>query len=168
MIKFTLTHEINCDADTFWRLFFDKEFNEQLYKGALGFTKYEVTESKDSDKQLARKVSAVPKIDLPGPLAKLFGPGFGYVEEGTLDKASKRWSWVMITSQMSDKLKQSGTLRVESAGEAKVRRIAEITGEAKVFGVGGMIESTIEKELRAGWDKSAEFMNKYLREGRAK
>lgn len=168
MIKFTLTHEINCDVETFWKLFFDKEFNDQLYKGALGFTKYDVIESKDSDKQLVRKVAATPKVDLPGPIAKLMGPGFGYTEDGVLDKASKRWTWTMTTSTMSDKLKQSGLLLAQAAGEGKCKRVAEITGEAKVFGLGGMIESTIEKELRAGWDRSAEFMNKWIREGRAK
>ncbi|MBL8683888.1 MAG: DUF2505 domain-containing protein [Myxococcales bacterium] len=168
MIKFTLTHEINCDPDTFWKLFFDKEFNDALYKGALGFTKYDLLESKDSDKQLVRKVNAVPKVDLPGPIAKLMGPGFGYVEDGVLDKATKRWTWTLTTSTMADKLKQNGTLKVEAAGEGKCRRVAEISGEAKVFGLGGMIESTIEKELRQGWDKSAEFMNKWIRDGKAK
>ena len=44
MIKFTMTHEINCDVDTFWKMFFDKEFNDALYKTALGFTKYDVVE----------------------------------------------------------------------------------------------------------------------------
>jgi hypothetical protein len=168
MIKFTMTHEINCDVDTFWKMFFDKEFNDALYKTALGFTKYDVVDSKDSDKQRTRKVSATPKVDLPGPIAKLLGPGFGYTEDGVWDKGSKLWTWTMTTSQMSDKLKQSGSMRVEAAGAGKCKRIAEISGEAKVFGLGGMIESTIEKELRAGWDKSADFMNKWLREGRAK
>jgi hypothetical protein len=166
MIRFTLTHEINCDPESFWKLFFDDAFNKALYTGELGFSKFEVIESKDSPTQLVRKVSAVPKVDLPGPIAKLFGPGFGYVEDGTLDKSAKRWRWTMTTSTMSDKLKQSGELRVEPSGEGKCRRIADIQGEAKVFGLGGLIESTIEKELRAGWDKSAAFMNKWIQDGK--
>jgi hypothetical protein len=167
MIRFTLTHEIHCDEETFWKLFFDRAFNDALYKTGLGFTKYDVVDSRDTATQTIRKVSATPKVDLPGPIAKLMGPGFGYVEEGTFDKGSKRWTWSMTTSTMSDKLKQGGSLKIEPAGAGRVRRVAEITGEAKVFGLGGLIESTIEKELRAGWDKSAEFMNKWIREGRA-
>jgi hypothetical protein len=168
MIKMTLTHEINCDVDTFWRLFFDQEFNDALYKTVLGFTKYEVVESKDSDTQRTRKVSAIPKVNLPGPVAKLLGPGFGYIEDGVWDKNSKVWTWTMTTNQLSDKLKQSGSMRVESVGDGKCKRIADLFGEAKVFGLGSMIESAVEKELRAGWDKSADFMNKWLREGRTK
>jgi hypothetical protein len=43
-----------------------------------------------------------------------------------------------------------------------VRRIAEMSIEAKIFAVGGLLESTAEKQMRDGWDKSATFMNKYL------
>jgi hypothetical protein len=43
-----------------------------------------------------------------------------------------------------------------------VRRVAEILIEAKVFAVGGLIESSAEKQLRDGWDKSAVFMNRWL------
>ena len=39
-----------------------------------------------------------------------------------------------------------------------------MTIEAKIFGVGGLIESSAEKQLREGWDKSAVFMNKWLAE----
>ena len=63
---------------------------------------------------------------------------------------------------MADKLRQEGTMRIEAVGTGKVRRIAELTMEAKVFAIGGLIESTTEKQLREGWDKSAVFMNRYI------
>ncbi|MEI2620448.1 MAG: DUF2505 family protein [Candidatus Nanopelagicales bacterium] len=63
---------------------------------------------------------------------------------------------------MADKLRQEGTMRIEPIGDSKVRRIAELTMEAKVFGIGGLIESTTEKQLREGWDRSAVFMNRYI------
>lgn len=68
----------------------------------------------------------------------------------------------MTPSTMADKLRQEGTMRIEPIGDSKVRRIAELTMEAKVFGIGGLIESTTEKQLREGWDRSAVFMNRYI------
>jgi hypothetical protein len=162
MTRFTLTHEINCNEEKFWEVFFDKEFNEKLYLGQLGFSKYLITESRETDTQTHRKVEAVPKIDLPGPVAKLLGPGFSYREEGVFEKGTKRWSWKIIPSQMADKLVNTGNVRVEKVGDSKVRRVAELTIEAKVFGLGGLIESSTEKQFRDGWDKSAVFMNKWL------
>ncbi|MFT3770883.1 MAG: DUF2505 family protein [Minicystis sp.] len=63
---------------------------------------------------------------------------------------------------MADKLFTGGVIRAERIDDNKTRRVAEMTVEAKIFGVGGLIESSAEKQLRDGWDKSAAFMNKYL------
>lgn len=162
MGKFTVTHEINCNAERFWQLFFDKEFNDKLYREVLGFPKYEVLKHEETATQITHKVMGQPKLNLPGPVAKLLGANFIYTEEGSFDRATSRWTWKMTPSALADKMRNEGALRVEPIGADKVRRIAEITIEAKIFGVGGMIESSAEKQLREGWDDSAKFLNKYL------
>lgn len=160
MPKFTITHEFNGDEDTFWKVFFDKTFNEKLYREHLQFSQYDVVEERETDSERTRKVKGTPKMNLPGPVAKLLGNGFSYTEEGRLDKATKRWSWKMIPSALGGKLTNEGTMRIEKIGEGRIRRTADITIEAKVFGVGGMIESTAEKQLREGWEASAPFFQK--------
>lgn len=162
MAKFTVTHEINCDVETFWKTFFDKDFNEKLFLHGLGFPEFKIVDQKDGDHAMTRKVSGMPKMDLPGPVAKLLGSNFRFTEDGKWDKATKVWSFKMTPSTMADKLRQEGTMRIESIGPGKVRRVAELVIEAKVFGIGGLIESSTEKQLRDGWDKSAVFMNQYL------
>jgi len=162
MGKFTLTHEINANADTFWKVFLDKDFNLQLYKGPLAFPEFTIVDQTETETQYTRKVAAQPKMDVPGPVAKLIGPGFRYVEEGTMKKSDLVWRWKMTPSTLADKLFTSGTIRVEPIGDSKVRRIADMSVEAKIFGVGGLIESSAEKQIRDGWDKSAAFMNKWL------
>jgi hypothetical protein len=166
MGKFTMTHEIRCNADTFWKTFFDKDFNVRLYKEALGFPDFSVTEQTDDGATIHRLAAAQPKMDVPGPLQKLIGPGFRYQEDGTMKKAEGVWRWKMIPSTLADKLFTSGTVRIEPMGEDKVRRVAEMEIVAKIFAVGGLIESTAEKQMRDGWDRSASFMNKFLDEGR--
>lgn len=165
MGKFTVTHEIRCNAETFWKTFFDKTYNEKLYVGALSFPEFRIVDQNENDQRITRKVHARPKVDMPGPVAKILGPNFAYTEEGTFDKTSKLWKWKMIPSVLPDKLRQDGTMRIEAIGDDKVRRIADLVIEAKVFAVGGLMESSAEKQLREGWDKSAVFMNKYLADG---
>ena len=164
MAKFTVTHIINCDADTFWRVFLDKEFNEELYRKALGFPEWAIVDQAERGGEVVRTVRGQPKMNVPGPLKKIFGSGFGYTEEGRLSGAGAAavWRWKQIPSTMAEKLRNEGTLRIEAVGEGKIRRSAEIVIEAKIFGVGGLIESTTEKQLREGWDESAVFMNKWL------
>ena len=162
MGKFTVTHEIRCNVETFWKVFFDKTFNEKMYVEGLGFPEFKVVDQVETDQKITRKVVGRPKVDMPGPIAKLLGPNFAYTEEGTFEKAKQLWVWRMTPSVLAEKLKNEGTVRVEAIGSDKVRRIADITVEAKVFGLGGLMESSAEKQLRDGWDKSAVYMNKYL------
>jgi len=163
MGKFTVTHEINCNVETFWQVFFDKDFNMKLYTEYLGFPEFKILDQQETDNDLTRKVSGMPKMDVPGPVAKLLGSNFRYTEEGQLNKKTGVWRWKMIPSVQPDKLRNEGTLRIEPVGDSKVRRIAEIVIEAKIFGVGGLIESSSEKQLRDGWDKSAVYMNQWLK-----
>ena len=163
MQSFTLTHEINCDLDTFWKLFLDKTFNEALFKQGLGFPRYETLELTDRENEVFRRVGVTPKIDAPAPVVKVLGASFSYTEEGTLDKSAKIFRWKSIPSTSADKVQTQGTVRAEAAGEGKVRRISDFNCEVKVFGIGGMIESALEKNLRHGWDKSAVFMNDWLK-----
>lgn len=166
MGKFTVSHVINCDADTFWKLFLDRDFNVEMYKKALGFPRFDIIDQRETDTEILRKVVGEPKMEMPGPVAKLMGSSFSYTEEGRLNKATKVWTWKMTPSTLADKVRQEGTLRVEPAGEGKVRRVADLVIEAKVFGIGGLIESSAEKQLRQGWDESAVFFNNWIAKNR--
>ena len=163
MGSFTVTHEINCDEETFWKLFFDKEFNEHLYRDGLGFPEWNEVEQVDTGTEIRRTTSGRPKLaGVPGPIAKLLGDSFGYRETGSMDKTAKVWKYKLTPSTLAEKLRQEGSLRIQSAGEGKVKRVVDLIVEAKVFGIGGLLESTTEKQLRDGWDKSALFMNKWV------
>ncbi len=58
-------------------------------------------------------------------------------------------------------------MKIEPKSDGTVTRVVEITMEAKVFGVGGMIEKMTEKSTREGWGKSADFINDYLKKNPA-
>ncbi|NUP10229.1 MAG: DUF2505 domain-containing protein [Polyangiaceae bacterium] len=160
MRKLSVTHVIECDVETFWKTFFDAEYNKKLYSDGLGFKEFEILEQSETK----RRMRGVPKMNLPGPVAKLLGDRFGYEEQGSFDKASNKFSWKMLPNTMGDKLFTNGFTKIEPAGDGKVRRISEANIEAKVFGVGGLLESTAEKEVRDSWDKEAAFMNRWVKE----
>jgi hypothetical protein len=159
-----MTHEIDVSEETFWKLFFDNDFNETLFLKELHFPKWKLLEHKETDDQILRKVEGVPKMDAPGPVAKALGSSFGYLEDGTFDKKTKTFRFKMKTTTMTEKLRNEGTVRVEPMGDKKVRRVVEIVAEAKVFGIGGLIESSLEKSFRNGWGKSAEFIAKWAKD----
>lgn len=164
MTKFTMTHEINCSPETFWKLYFDKDMNTSMYRDGLGFTEYQIVEQRDTDAETFRKVAATPKLNLPAALQKVLGSNFRYTEETRFDKATKTARYTATPSTLADKTTNTGVIRAESAGPNKTRRITEITMEARVMLIGGLMESTFEKEMRDGWGKGADYMNKWIKD----
>lgn len=163
MPSFTMVHEIDCDLERFWKLFWDEELGKAMFQH-LQFPKWEVVDKKETDTEIVRIVKATPKLEMPGPVAKLLGPGFGYTEEGRFDKASKKYEFVIKPTALADKLKNEGTVRAEAIdGGKRTKRIVDVVLEAKVFGVGGMIESVTEKGTREGWTKGAAFINDWIK-----
>lgn len=163
MPSVNMVHEIDCDLERFWKIFFDEDVTKQTYV-RLGFPKWELVDQKETDTEIIRTVKAIPKLDLPGPAQKLLGEGFGYTEEGRFDKAKKIYKFVIKPSTLADKLKNEGTVRAEAIdGGKRTKRIVDLVIEAKIFGVGGMLEKATEKGNREGWTEGAKFINEWLK-----
>ncbi len=158
MRRLSRTLDIACDADAFWAIFFDDDYVKKLHREGLGFREIEILERTDT----RRRLRAVPSLDVPEPVARLLGDRFGYVETGSLDRARGEWRWSMAPNALGDKLRTEGTIVVEATGEGRARRRDEVVIEAKVFGVGGLIESSAEKQLRASWEREAAFLNRWI------
>ncbi|MEO6573994.1 MAG: DUF2505 domain-containing protein, partial [Polyangiaceae bacterium] len=156
-------NEIDCNVEKFWETFLDPKLTVRLFKEGLGFTEFRILEQTDTESTMRRRSAGTPKMNLPGPVAKVLGDRFGYTEVATFDKATKVWRWKMTPSTLPDKLRHEGSVRAEPIGDSKVRRIVEIELEAKVFGIGRLIESSVEKQIRESWEKSAAVTNEWLR-----
>ena len=163
MGKFTLTHEIGGDQDAFWSAFFDSSITEKLYLETLAVKAFNILEKSETDTQILRKLYIQPQMDVPTPVAKLRGQNYSIVEEGVFDKSTKIWRWKQIPSTRSDTIRTEGTIRIEPIVDGKVRRILEVTLEAKVYGVGGLIESSSEKAFREEADRTAIYFSNILK-----
>lgn len=163
MTTIAMKHEFDCDQTTFWQIFVDPEYNQALYLKTLGFPKFQVLEEKDTETEYTRTAEGTPNMNMPGPVQKLLGANFGYSEKGRLDKAKNEWRFKITPSTLADKMRYEGIVKLEKVGEGRVRRVVDITIEAKVFGIGGMLESTAEKSMRDGWEKSAILIADWIR-----
>jgi hypothetical protein len=166
VLEFTVIHELDCSPERFWETFFDPEFTREMIVGGLGFASCEVDPPKGGGSepgQRKRTMRVVPKLDLPAAVAKLLGPKLGYTEVGTYDETTEVWTYTMRLSVLSDRIRLGGRLRVEPLGD-RCRRVSELWAEAKILGLGGLVERAAEKNMREGWGKSALWMNTWLAE----
>jgi hypothetical protein len=164
MLRLTMRQEIHCDVTTFWQHFFDQALSQRLFIEGLEFPSYKTVRQQETDAAIERTVAVEPKLTLPAPLARAFGSSFRYTEEGVFDKPSSTWRWRMLSGALTDKIHVSGTMRCVPIDAARVAREVDISIEARVLMLGGLIEETFRKQLSAGWTRSAEVQNQWLRE----
>ena len=166
MKQATASVTLNCTPERFWQVFLDPAYARALYLDELGYRALDVLETSDT----ARKLRVVPKLNLPGPIASLIGDSFAYEDHGTLDRARNVWTWRMVQPAVlapgakprKNVVTTSGTLRIETIDATTCRRVDTLDIEAHVFGLGGIIESTAEKEARAAWAKEFDFLKRRL------
>jgi hypothetical protein len=166
MADVRIEHVLNCSEDAFWKMFFDPKFNEELYYKVLKFESWKLVSEDDKADKYERVVDVVPNLaDLPGPLKKLAEGGAGYRERNVFDRAAKRMTMTAEPTTLQGKLTIGGRIYTQAMGENSVKRIAEMTVVAKVFGVGGMIENRIMGDMKASYDKAAVFSNEWAKRG---
>ncbi len=170
MPEITLRHEIDTDEDTYWEKFvFDPDFNRKLYVEALQFPVWKLLDSKEDESKITRRVQVDPPTsNMPGALKKLIGDRLSYVEEGTFDKKTRRYTFKVLPSTLADKTKVQGEMWVEKLPDAgsqkRIARVTKVSVEVKVFMVGGMVEERILSDLRSSYDKGTSFTNKTIKE----
>jgi len=162
VLKLTLHHDIHCSADRFWELFFDPAFVREMIVDGLGFASCDVGPLVDEGALRKRETRVIPKIDVPAAVAKLLGPKLGYVEKGQLDTRTQAWTYEIVLSVLSDRIKMGGTMTVDPKGDSLCERHSELWVDVRIFGLGGLVERAAESNMRSGWNRSAEWMNGWL------
>jgi len=157
---------LSCTPDAFWESFFDESYLRALYLDELEARVFDVLEIGEA----SRKLRIVPNMKLPAPVAKLIGESFAYEEHGTLDRAANEWTWRMVqpasldpkSKPRRDAVTMHGTVRIEPSGDGHCRRTDSFTVEAKIFGLGGLIEASIEKELKNARAKEYALLARWI------
>jgi len=164
--EFAVSHTFDCSEETFWeRCLLSDDFNKALYLDSLKFPGWRVLEQNDTGTQVIRKIHIDPPVTgLPGPVKKLLGDRFSYVEQGTYDRATQRYTFKVIPSTLAEKTKTEGVLWTEKKGEHQVVRHARLTVDVKVFAVGKLVEDKVLGDLKSSYEAATHFTRAYLTE----
>lgn len=165
----TTSVELPCTREELWTCFFDEAFLRALYLEELDYRAFAVIEMGEA----SRKLRIVPKLNLPSPVAKLIGDSFAFEDHGTLNDKRDEWTWRMLqpanldpkSKPRKDVVAMHGSVHVEETSPGKCVRTDTFNVEAKVFGLGSVIESSIEKELLSGRAKEHAFLAEWLKRG---
>jgi len=161
-IEIAIAHDIDCSAERFWELYLDARWTRDLIAECVGFFECRIDEAEVTEREVRRHMYVVPDVHLPGPVVKILGHRFGYHEDGVLDRAAGRWTWTHRLGVLSDRITMRGTMRIEPVVADRCRRDVRISIEARLFGVGKLVERAAGQATRDGWEKSARWINDWL------
>jgi hypothetical protein len=161
-----IEHVYDCSAEVFWnQIFLDEEYNRKLFLDELHFSVWKVLRSEERGNELHRVIEATPPLgDLPGALKRLLSEGLGYEEHGVLDRAQQRYRLEVKPRSLANKLTIQGELTAQPISDRSCRRIYVPRVEARVLGVGGMIEQRLLDDIEKSYNKSAVFTNRWIAE----
>jgi hypothetical protein len=169
-MTYTVTHKIETDVDGFWTAFLDPQLVRAIMDDLKDYAGYEVVEERrDESGNLHRRLQCWTKIEVPAIAQKLVGDG-KYAEVGFFDNASKRYKAQYLPNQNSEKIRTDFVIYARPIGDGKhCERVIEVENTVKVFGIGGVLASLLERTQREVHTHSADFTNQWLRDrGRAK
>jgi hypothetical protein len=162
MQRHQLDHEIHCAPARLWELYFDDDFNIEMYERGLGFPSCKILERRDDGNKLHRRMALVPKLELPAAVAKIVGDKVGFEEIGDWVRSEGLFRWHLVLAAFGEKVRVQGTMQVVEHGASYCRRVVEFEVEAKMFAVGKLIEGTAADNTISGWNNSAKWINSYL------
>jgi hypothetical protein len=161
-----IEHTYDCSAEVFWsKIFLDDEYNRKLFQDELHFESWRVLSSEQRGAEIHRVVEAVPRLgDLPAALKRLLSEGAAYQERGVVDCSAQRYRLEVTPRSLASKLSISGELFTTPLAERSCRRTYVARVEARVFGVGGMIEDRLLHDIERSYVKAAVFTNRWIAE----
>jgi len=160
--KFTVRHELGCTPDEFWeRVHNNPAFNQELYVEKLDY-EYELIESDPVTGK--RRAHIVPKVNAPLALRKALGDSVAFDEEGQLTGEGPRraYTFDIIPGVMPSKIKIGGKMTCPPADNGRCYRVVEFEVGCSIFGIGGLFERFVAKEVEARYEDSAAFTNEFL------
>lgn len=163
-MRLQMDHEYRCGIETFWdKMFFDEEYNRRMFMEGLRYKTFEQLELTDRGDSLLRRVKGCPPSEIPAAIQKVLAD-LSYTEELVWDKATKKARFKNFPASMGSKIRIEGTIWAEPAGEGRVRRKVDMELEAKIFGIGGMIEKIASQAFKENFEKAAHWTNRWLAE----
>lgn len=159
--RFTVRHALCCSPEEFWEhIHHDPSFHRALNADYLGH-RYEVLESDRATG--VYRARTWPQYDVPATIRKFLDEKASFTEEGVLDFEKMQYDFRIVPSVYVDKLSTEGHMRAEAARDGECDRVVDFVVEARVLGLGRLVEAFLEKSTRDSFDQSAVYVNEYLR-----
>ncbi|MBT3220234.1 MAG: DUF2505 domain-containing protein [Proteobacteria bacterium] len=159
MQRISATHELPCSPERFWEIYHSEELREAQTK-VQRLREYTLVKSDDHDDRTVHVYRIHPDRDMPSAVRRVIPSATAaFIEERIFYKKDRYIQWNVTPLALPDRAQCTGTLKV-TATATGCRRIIDGSIKISVFGVGGLIERAVGKNVQDGFDCSADLFRK--------
>ncbi|MEE2787557.1 MAG: DUF2505 family protein [Myxococcota bacterium] len=164
-MKFSIGGEYEVSTETFWNhVFFRDDFTHALYFDGLGFERVEILDTSLAETgDRTRHLLVQPRLNIPRLIRGRIGDRLTYVEEGQFDAKRQRWQTVLRLKGWEDKVKIRSEMSFTDIGRNHALRHVEFDIEARVMGLGRLVERFLEGTLRESYEDARMMTNMWIR-----
>jgi Protein of unknown function (DUF2505) len=158
--RFSIVHEFDCDATTYWEIFWDEAFNADQYP-KLGCGR-KLLLKEDKGETLIRDQEVSPEREVPAILRKFMAGALRYHEHGVFKKPLGPLDVTIKTPALGERFEMRAQYVVTDIAPGRCRR--DFRGECtvKVPLVGGAAEKAILSNMRETYDNAAKVHREWI------
>jgi len=164
-VQVSFSHDFECDAERYWRIFFSDEYNRALDE-RMQMTRTVLERTEDAAGIQRRVRFELGARDLPALVKKIAGDKIGYEERSVWRRADSSMDLHIEPSipALRGKFEMKGTFRVVPDRPGAVRREIKANVTVRVPLLGGQLERLVAEELRKSYDATAALTRRWLTE----
>ncbi len=159
---FKFVAEFATDPDSFWKIFWNDDYNAILYD-RLEVKERRFLQRDEDDEKIRFQLRVMPRRDLPAFVQKFVGGDLGYTEISTWWKRKNRIDVKVEPTLMKDKTQIDAVYTIEPLGAKRVRRTFEGKIAIAIPLVGGKVEKFIIGDMEKAYQVAADTTDEWLR-----
>ena len=152
----------NSGAEAFWKHHFDESSRGPSETTGFGAQSFRVLSSDTRGGVLHQRTEMVERLDAPAAVRKVFGETTRVTEEWSWPEGSNAARVSFAPDKMASRLRLGGEMRTEELGPGRTKVILDFDVTVKIFGIGGIVEKLLAKDIPERHQKSADYYNAHI------
>lgn len=162
MQPFCVVQELEADPSTYWDLYFDDAFNRAFYDSVD--IDCELLRDERDGAQILRETRYTVRAPVPAFVKPWLPNGLGYLERAAFDRAAQVLTHTIHPYAAGTRTDIRATLRVESIGPRRARRIYEGSVSIQVPLIGARLERNTVRNIADSQERASAVTRAWLAE----
>ncbi|MDJ0866514.1 MAG: DUF2505 domain-containing protein [Myxococcota bacterium] len=161
-MRIVAEHVYDCEPKAFWAHHLDEESRRAKEVEGCGAVSFRVLSKERQGGAVIVRSELVEALNVPASVRRAFGATLRAEEVLRWEEGSNTATFEHTPETLPDRVRLSGRLTTEPTGDGRCRVILDAEVTVKLFGMAGVIERVLAKQLPLRQEKAMSWFNANL------